>query len=224
MTQNGTEIEPEGLAALVHDLRNYIQIATSAINIMSRHADVAASESLGSIVSHAADSLQRAGDLARQSHDPDAAAIDELALGDSLAQMAPLLRYACGPDVRIKLMVGLVPRIRCGRLALQNTLLNLALNARDAMPMGGTLSITATLANGPETPEVELVVADTGHGMPDFILERAFEPHFSTKAAGTGHGMGLAGVRRFAERLGGRVWITSAEQVGTAVTLRLPAA
>ncbi|OEO28506.1 hypothetical protein VW23_004400 [Devosia insulae DS-56] len=230
MISTHTEIEAarapsdEALAGLVHDLRNYIQIATSAINIMSRHADVAASDSLGSIVAHAADSLQRAGELVRHSDDPDRAIADDLGLSDSLAEMAPLLRYACGPDIRIKLLVGLVPRIRCGRLGLQNALLNLALNARDAMPMGGTLSISATLANGPETPEVELVVADTGHGMPQVILERAFEPHFSTKPSGAGHGMGLSGVRRFIEQLGGRVYIASAEQVGTTVTLRLPAA
>ena len=224
--QAGDVLQPsayEGMASLVHDIRNYIQIATSAIAIMSRHADVMASEGLSAIVSQAADSLERAGALARHSDNDDELSSETIDIDTSLTQMASLLHYACGPDIRIKLLVGLVPRIRCSHIALQNALLNLALNARDAMPGGGTLTISALVADGPEMPEVELVVADTGCGMPPGIREHAFEPCFSTKPAGTGHGMGLAGVRRFAERLGGRVAIDSREGAGTSVTLRLPA-
>jgi len=173
------------------------------------------------MVTHAADSLERASDIARRSGEMSE---DEVSLDTCLTQISALLRYACGPNIRIRMLVGLVPRIRCSCLGLQNAILNLALNARDAMPVGGTLTISALLANGPELPEIELVVADTGHGMAPYVLERAFEPHFTTKPLGVGHGMGLAGVRRFAESVGGRTRIDSKEGTGTSVILRLPAA
>ncbi|GLQ57072.1 sensor histidine kinase [Devosia nitrariae] len=211
----------ESVVGLVHDLGNYIQIAMSAVSIMSRHADVAASEGLGAIVAHAADSLERAGALVRGSSDPDALQAEEVNIDTCLTQMGPLLRYACGPNIRIKLYIGLVPKIRCSRLALQNALLNLALNARDAMPGRGTLTISALLADGPEAPEVELTVNDTGVGMAPEILERVLEAHFTTKP-GDGHGMGLPGVRWFVERSNGRLFIESAPGVGTSVVLRLP--
>lgn len=226
MTPQSEPISPadhDGMSWLVHDLRNYIQIAMSAVTIMSRHADVVASEGLGSIVFQAADSLERASDIVRRSNSDDAME-EEVGLDHCLTQMSSMLRYACGPHIRIKLLVGLVPRVRCNRIGLQNAVLNLALNARDAMPEGGTITISALLAEGPETPEVELVVADTGRGMPRQVLERAFEAHFTTKAAGTGHGMGLYGVRRFTERFGGRATIDSRVGAGTSVMLRLPAA
>jgi signal transduction histidine kinase len=212
----------DGLAGLVHDLGNYIQIATSAVHIMSRHADVVGSEGLGTIVSHAAASLERAGALIRRNADDDAA--DSVAIEDCLTQMGPLLHYALGPDIRIKLLVGIVPKVQCSSLGLQNALLNLALNARDAMPGGGTLTVSAMTADGPEAAEVEIAMRDTGIGMAREVLERALEPYFTTKAGPAGHGMGLPGVRSFVEQFGGRVLIDSAPYTGTTVTLRLPAA
>ncbi len=214
----------DGMASLVHDLGNYIQIAMSAVSIMSRHADVAASESLGTIVAHAAESLERAGALVRRTARLDAPVADEPVSVDAcLTQMAALLRYACGPHIRIKLHIGLVPKVRCSRLDLQNALLNLALNARDAMDGSGTLTISALLADGPEVPEVEIVVRDTGAGMAPALLARVFDRHFTTKPAGAGHGMGLPGVRRFVERACGRIRIDSVPGAGTSVVLRLPA-
>jgi signal transduction histidine kinase len=219
----GIEMMESEDAGLVHDLGNYIQIATSAVHIMSRHAEVVASEGLGTIVSHAADSLERAGALIRRSGAPADELTEAVSLELCLAQIGPLLHYALGPGVRIKLLVGIVPKVRCSAMGLQNALLNLALNARDAMPGGGTLTVTALTADGPETAEVEIVVRDTGIGMPPDILERALEPHFSTKAS-AGHGMGLPGVKSFIEQFGGRLAIESARYAGTSVRLRLPAA
>ncbi|OEO28102.1 hypothetical protein VW23_000470 [Devosia insulae DS-56] len=224
LAQSGSD--GQGIPGLVHDLGNYIQIAASAIQIMSRETGIATSLTVGKVLPHAADALERAAELIRRSRsvDDDEAADDLVDLELCLAQMGPLLSYAGGPDVRLKLLVGVVPRVRCGALALQNALLNLTLNARDAMPGGGTLSLTALTADGPETAEVEITVRDTGIGMAAEILERATDPHFSTKPDGVGHGMGLAGVKRFVERAGGRLFIRSAPYAGTTVTLRLPAA
>lgn len=207
-------------AVLVHDIGNYIQIAMSAMRLMSRDDRLAGSTALGAMLAQAEDSLDRAGALIRLSrHGP--LIEEETELGNCLTEMATLLRYATGPSVRVRLHTGLVPRVRISRVGLQNVLLNLAINARDAMPAGGILTISALLADGPSTPEVEIVVADTGTGMSGETLARAFEPRFSTKPAGGG--MGLAGARQFIEAAGGRIGIDSSPGHGTAVTLRLPA-
>jgi PAS domain S-box-containing protein len=110
-------------------------------------------------------------------------------------------------------------------------LLNLAINARDAMPGGGTLTIrTGCVHAGPplraeDPPEGEyavLHVTDTGHGMPPHVLARAFEPFFTTKEVGRGSGLGLAQVLGVAQQMGGGVSITSQIDHGTTVSVYLP--
>jgi signal transduction histidine kinase len=218
-----TEILPplahDATAVLVHDVGNYIQIAMSAMRLMSRYNEVATSNALGAMLAQAEDSLDRAGALIRLSRS-GSAQDDDISINDCLTELATLLRYATGPDVRVRLHVGIVPKVRVNRLGLQNVLVNLAINARDAMPSGGILAISALFAEGPECPEVEIMVADTGTGMDRNVLARAFEPRFSTKP--TGGGMGLVGAKQFIEAAGGRIGIDSTPGRGTAVTLRLP--
>lgn len=218
-----TEIFPplanDATAVLIHDVGNYIQIAMSAMRLISRHDGVASSHSLWAMVAQAEDSLDRAGALIRLSR-TGLASGEEVPLDECLAEMGTLLRYLAGPNVRVRLHAGIVPKVRVSRLGLQNVLVNLAINARDAMPDGGVLSISALFAGGPEAPEVEIIVADTGTGMDGDVLACALEPRFSTKP--TGSGMGLAGARQFIEAAGGRITISSTLGRGTAVTLRLP--
>ncbi|KQU93873.1 sensor histidine kinase [Devosia sp. Root105] len=218
-----TEILPplahDATAVLIHDVGNYIQIAMSAMRLMSRHNGVASSHTLWAMVAQAEDSLDRAGALIRLSR-TGLTSGEDVRLDECLAEMGTLLRYVTGPNVRVRLHVGIVPKVRVNRLGLQNVLVNLAINARDAMPDGGVLSISALFADGPEAPEVEVTVTDTGTGMEKDVLARALEPRFSTKP--TGSGMGLAGARQFIEEAGGRITISSTLGRGTAVTLRLP--
>jgi CheY-like chemotaxis protein len=112
-------------------------------------------------------------------------------------------------------------------------LLNLVVNARDAMPVGGRLSIETEnvvldreqLAADPEMepgPYVCITIADTGAGMTPDVQERAFEPFFTTKGIGKGTGLGLSQVYGFVKQLQGRVELTSEPQVGTMVRLYLP--
>ena len=116
---------------------------------------------------------------------------------------------------------------------LQNALLNLAFNARDAMREGGTLTIATASQRAGEGDQrsglqagafVVVTVADTGHGMAPEVLEHAFEPLFTTKQAGGGTGLGLSIVYGFAKQSGGHVSIRSAVGRGTTVTLYLPQA
>jgi CheY-like chemotaxis protein len=113
--------------------------------------------------------------------------------------------------------------------ALELALLNLAFNARDAMPDGGTLKLSASNAVLKGQPEgltgehVALRVADTGEGMARETMERVFEPFFTTKAFGEGTGLGLSQVFGFAKQIGGAVTVESELGKGATFTLYLPA-
>ncbi|MEV7629232.1 PAS domain S-box protein [Actinoplanes sp. NPDC089786] len=116
---------------------------------------------------------------------------------------------------------------------IEQILVNLAVNARDAMPDGGTLSIDTTnadlddedVASGPLEPGryVRLRVSDTGSGMPPDVIERAFEPFYTTKPHGSGTGLGLATVYGIATAAGGDVRLYSENGIGTTITILLPA-
>lgn len=114
---------------------------------------------------------------------------------------------------------------------LELVVLNLAINARDAMKLGGTVRIETRNVPAAEAPaELEpgdfvcITVRDTGHGMPPEVLARAFEPFFTTKGIGKGSGLGLAQAYGFARQLGGIVRIDSAVDAGTTVEVFLPRA
>ena len=110
---------------------------------------------------------------------------------------------------------------------MELAILNLCLNARDAMTDGGVITVAAGNAtaegeDGASGDFVEIPIADTGHGMAPEIQARAFEPFFTTKDISKGSGLGLPQVYGFAQQSGGRVTIASEVGVGTIVTLLLP--
>jgi signal transduction histidine kinase len=118
-----------------------------------------------------------------------------------------------------------VPRVSANPGQMQQVLLNLLVNARQAMPDGGRLILR--LAHDPVTGFVDLTVRDTGCGMPPEVMRRIFEPHFTTKsgpdATGKGGtGLGLSACREIVEHHRGRIRVESAPGRGTAITVRLP--
>jgi signal transduction histidine kinase len=142
-----------------------------------------------------------------------------------------LLRRSLGPAIRIETVLTGECQAWLDPTQLQNALLNLAFNARDAMPKGGTLTIATGTEHVAEADQqrglqpgafVVITVADTGHGMAPKVLERAFEPLFTTKEAGGGAGLGLSMVYGFVKQSGGHASIRSEVGRGTAVTLYLP--
>jgi PAS domain S-box-containing protein len=143
-----------------------------------------------------------------------------------IENMRPLLRNVLGPGItkQFDLDKTMVP-VMADPTQLEVAVLNLAINARDAMPEGGVLSFSSRLARLEDEPDlepgdyVELTIADTGFGMPPEVLDRAFEPFFTTKEVGKGTGLGLSMVYGMARQSGGAARIESTPGKGTAVKL-----
>jgi PAS domain S-box-containing protein len=143
-----------------------------------------------------------------------------------IENMRPLLRNVLGPGItkQFDLDQAVMP-VMADPTQLEVAVLNLAINARDAMPNGGTLTfasrkVTVPIGSELEAGEyIELSISDTGEGMPQEVLERAFEPFFTTKEVGKGTGLGLSMVYGMARQSGGTARLESAPGKGTTVTL-----
>ncbi|HSY85349.1 MAG TPA: ATP-binding protein, partial [Verrucomicrobiae bacterium] len=160
-------------------------------------------------------------------HRPD---LEPVAVNEVIASMETLLRFTLGDRIEFALALteGASAAI-CDRQQLENALLNLAINARDAMPGGGRLVIEtyhaelgAERANLRRGRYIGIRVSDTGSGMAPEVAERAFDPFYTTKPAGRGTGMGLTMTRHFVERFRGCVELKSALGQGTSIMLYLP--
>ena len=138
-----------------------------------------------------------------------------------LAGMEPLLRQSAGPDTAMTISVAEEARgVLSDSNQLELALLNLVLNARDALPNGGSIAIAAE--RRPESETVLLTVSDDGVGMAPDVLRRAAEPFYTTKPSGSGTGLGLAQVHGIVEQSGGSMSIDSEEGKGTTVSIVLP--
>jgi two-component system cell cycle sensor histidine kinase/response regulator CckA len=144
-----------------------------------------------------------------------------LQLNEIVGDTERLLHRTLGEDVQLRTRLDpALPPVELDPGQAEQVLINLALNARDAMPAGGTLTIATRRGDG---DSVELTVADTGTGMPPDVADRAFEPFFTSKPEGKGTGLGLAMVYGVITGAGGTVDLRTAEGDGTTVTLSLPA-
>jgi signal transduction histidine kinase len=156
-------------------------------------------------------------------------------VNDAIGGMSDMLGRTIGPMIRVghDLAADLWPAV-ADPVQIEVALLNLALNARDAMPEGGTLTFRTRNVSAarpgtnqtalPQGDYVMVSVSDTGQGMPEEVQARAFEPFFTTKGAGKGTGLGLSMVYGFATQAGGTVTIDSLPGTGTTVSLYLPRA
>jgi CheY-like chemotaxis protein len=145
-----------------------------------------------------------------------------LDLGEVVSAIAPMLRRIIGEHILLDIDERTpLSRVRADRGQLEQVVLNLAVNARDAMPSGGRLTIgTRNAADG---EAVLLIVRDTGTGMPDDVRERIFEPFFTTKELGKGTGLGLSMVHGIVNQSGGSIAVESVLGEGTTFTITLPA-
>jgi CheY-like chemotaxis protein len=137
------------------------------------------------------------------------------------AGLVPMLSRLIGETVEIAMLAGRdLPPVLADRAQLEQVVINLAINARDAMPEGGTLAIETSLASD----HVRLAVSDTGTGIEAAELERIFEPFYTTKDVGLGTGLGLATVHGIVTQSGGHVEVRSERGLGSTFTVFLPAA
>ena len=140
-------------------------------------------------------------------------------LVELVERISPLLTHAVGQRVNLAVTTsGLAIQVEVDEAGLESVLLNLIVNARDAMPKGGDLALELGVADG----MARIAIADNGMGMPEAVLKRATEPFFTTKERGHGTGLGLSMVAGFVKQSGGSMKINSVEGKGTTIELFLP--
>jgi PAS domain S-box-containing protein len=221
---------------IAHDFNNLLAGIVGSLEMMQTRIGQGRVAEAARFVNAAQGAAQRAAALThrllafsrRQTLDPKPTALNRLIDG-----MEDLIRRSVGPPIIVdiagdeRLWVTF-----CDPNQLENALLNLCINARDAMPDGGRLTIetanasldpaAARLRELPPGDYVVLRVTDTGTGMPPDVVEHVFEPFFTTKPIGQGTGLGLSMVYGFAKQSGGQVRILSVPGEGTTVKLYLP--
>ncbi len=227
-----TRMEAMGHLAggIAHDFNNLL----TAVN---GYADILIGELAGDERAESAREIRRAGSraaeltkqvLAFARRQPVAPRpVDVKAIVSAVSQM---LRRLIGEQVRLETSLdGSSTVVRADPGQLEQVLVNLAVNSRDAMPSGGVLEIevscvenAAALTKEMTGPAVLLKVADTGTGMDKSVLARAFEPFFTTKGAGVGTGLGLATVYGIVRQAGGQIWARSAPGEGTTISMLFP--
>ena len=222
---------------IAHDFNNLLTIISGNVDMARRALASSETARLGRALSNAQKGAERAATLTqrllafsrRQPLAPKPLDVDRLVAG-----MSDLLNRALGETIQLEIVStpGLW-RVEADPNQLENAILNLAVNARDAMPNGGKLTIetanawldeqyAAAHAEVMPGDYVVIAVTDTGHGMSRETLARVFDPFFTTKEVGKGTGLGLSMVYGFVKQSGGHVKIYSEPDEGTTVRIYLP--
>ncbi len=205
---------------VAHDFNNLLMIVAGNLERAGRLA--AGNDPIKATLANAMEGVDRAAKLTqqllaysrRQPLMPSSQNLNELA-----GETAELLKRTLGPEYRLELdLAPDLPTVVVDRSQTENVILNLAINARDAMEQGGRLGIR-TWSEG---NDVFLAVSDTGTGIDAEIRDRIFEPFFTTKPVGRGTGLGLSQVYGFIKQSGGDIAVDSVLGAGTTITLKLP--
>ncbi len=225
---------------IAHDFNNLLTVIQGNLQVLEEHPSVSGDAYALQLVTAAARASRRGAELTskllafsrRQVLSPSR--IEVPLLLDSLADM---LRRTLDQRIGIEVHTPTpCPPCLADAGQLESALLNIAINARDAMPTGGSLSFSGQLCHtlppelhgdfdlAVEQPDtyVSITVSDTGTGMPESVKERAFEPFFTTKEAGRGTGLGLSTVYGFVKQSRGAITLASTPGAGTTVTLYIP--
>lgn len=216
---------------VAHDFNNLLMIVSGHVEILHRRlADpklMQAIEAIQTASRHGERLTRQLLSFSRQqSLDPD---VIDLRL--RIETIRPMMMSSLRENIRfVDAIAPDIWRIEVDTAEFELALLNVAVNARDAMPHGGIFSMTATnTARAPDTPTgplrgqfVAISLKDTGNGIPADVLGKVFDPFFTTKAVGKGTGLGLSQVYGFAHQSGGTVTVESKPGLGTTVTIYLP--
>ncbi len=219
---------------VAHDINNVLQAVLGGAKLIHKRSQDAGIHKLAQLVSEAA---ERGGGVTRRLlafARRDSLRAEPLPAASLLDGVREVLAHTLGASIQVNLAIARgVPAVLADRSQIETVLVNLAINARDAMmPSGGTLELGAAAetvaADNPVGLEpgryVRLWASDTGRGMDAETLRRATEPFFTTKEKGQGTGLGLAMAKGFCEQSGGAMQIASVPGQGTRVTLWLPEA
>ena len=210
---------------IAHDFNNLLMVASSGVELLDRTSDPDRRKALIEGVRQA---VERGAALTRQMLAFSRRAplrTEVLHLPARIEGLRFLLDRALREDIEVVLdLPDDLWRIEADPGELELALLNLAVNARDAMPTGGRITLSARNAPGVDgaADMVRLIVSDTGTGMSEAVASRVFEPFFTTKEVGRGTGLGLSQVYGFVRSSGGEITVESAEEVGATFTLSLP--
>ena len=209
---------------IAHDFNNLLTVIQGSADILSRDdlADDRRKRFARAIVQAAENAAVLTSQLLafarRQPLKPELVDLSEL-----VASMTELLDRTMGERIIIETSLGGSCPVTVDRNQLQSAILNVASNARDAMPDGGTLRIAVSnMSSGSGEPMSGVAISDTGSGMDVETVGRIFEPFFTTKMTGKGTGLGLSQVYGFATQSGGDVLVESEPGKGTTVTILLP--
>ncbi len=212
-------------SGIAHDFNNILTVVLGNLDLLRR----APEQRRERLINNAVQAVEQGRKLTQQLlafgrrhlHQPEVLDLNRLILG-----MDDMLKQSLRGDIQVvfDLTEGLWP-VEVDPAQLQIALINLAVNARDAMPTGGTFRIrteNVTIPGGDLEQSVAIAVSDTGSGMPPEVVARAFEPFFTTKEVGKGTGLGLPQVYTFVQQSLGSVRITSEVGRGTTFTISLP--
>jgi PAS domain S-box-containing protein len=217
---------------VAHDFNNLLTIVTGNLELLGYEIEKDSSRTYLKRASDAADMgaalTKRLLTFARRRR----LTTQVIDVNEQVIGLTEILKRSLGEPIRLTtVLAGKLWHTRTDPSELENAILNLAINARDAMPAGGhlvieTKNVPATEAGALTHPGdfVLISVSDTGQGMSPEVLEKAFEPFFTTKGPGRGTGLGLSTIYGFAEQSGGYTTISSALGKGTVVNLYLPRA
>jgi signal transduction histidine kinase/ActR/RegA family two-component response regulator len=224
---------------IAHDFNNILTGILGYLVLATEHPEAAGSVNLQRYLEQAQASALRARDLIQQlltfasrGRRGDRSA---LALSDVVADARDLVRSAMPSALEIRMTIDEVPAVVADKVQIEQVLLNLCINARDALHGLGTVNVTvqsidaaglvcASCRTRIAGEFVQLAVSDTGPGIPPDVLKRIFEPFYSTKAAGKGSGMGLAVVHGIVHEHGGHVVVDTFTAQGTTFRILLPPA
>jgi PAS domain S-box-containing protein len=217
---------------IAHDFNNLLTVIRGNSEIVRE--SLANAPALAELADEVRGAAERAAGLVRQLLTfgrRQAAKPVVLDLNTVMTEMAGILRRLLGARVAIETELAAVPvRVRIDRSQLEQVVMNLAVNARDAMPEGGTLTIGTAAVTAPAPPGTDrgsvqyarLAVSDTGCGMTEEVKQHVFEPFFTTKGPDRGTGLGLATAYSIVTQAGGRIGIDSALGAGTTFRIDLP--
>lgn len=210
---------------IAHDFNNMLAVVIGGLELAQR-ALVNGGADAARHVESAREGAVRAAELTRRLlafAREGAIAPERIHVGALLNGMRDLLDRTLGDAIQVEIAChGEDGYVRADRVQFENCILNLAVNARDAMDGRGRVSITSGVERSTNGTFVTITVRDDGCGMTPDIVERVFEPFFTTKPVGKGTGLGLSQIFSFARQLDGEVAIDSTPGVGTSVIMRLP--